>query len=70
MNTKLKIINGQLFLSKRDGSFLNVHLNMHNPGNMNMNTAARLPSSLITSPMFGITSAKIRDKKNHTVTHT
>ena len=70
INTKLIIIIAQLFLSRKDGSERIVHLNIHRPGNMNIKTAARLPSNFITSPMFGITIASIKDRQNHTVTTT
>ena len=70
MNTKLVMIKVQLFLSKRDGSDRKAHINRHNPGNIKMNTAARLPSNLITSPMLGMTRANIKDRTNQIVTHT
>ena len=70
MNTRLNASNAQLFFIKYDGSALIVHLKRQSPGKININTAARLPRSLITSPILGITNASINDKKNHTVTTT
>ena len=70
MNIKLIDINAILFLRKYDGSDLKVHLNIHNPGKMNIKTAAKLPNSLMTSPILGITSANTSDRTNHTVTQT
>ena len=66
----LEITNSPLFLDSKDDSDRNAHFNIHIPGSIKTNTAERLPSTLITAPMFGITSANINDKTNHTVTQT
>ena len=66
----LETTNAHRFLGRKVGSDRSAHFNIHNPGNMKINTADRLPSTLITAPMLGITRANIKDKKNHIVTHT
>ena len=68
--TKLSHISIQLFFRKNDGSCSNVLLKRQMPGNIKMKTAARLPSILMTSPIFGIRTANRSDKKNQTVTQT
>ena len=63
--------NHLLFAKNSDeNSVRRAHCNMHNPGSMNMKTAERLPSTLMTPPMFGITRANISDDTNHSVTQT
>ena len=62
--------NHLLFAKNSDESDRRAHCNIHNPGSININTAERLPSTLMTPPMFGITRANIRDDTNHKVTQT
>ena len=63
--------NHLLFSNNSDeNSVRRAHCSIHNPGSMNINTAERLPNTLITPPMFGITSANTNDDTNHTVTQT
>ena len=66
----LHTTNNHLLLERKDESDRKAHFNIHNPGSIKIKTAERLPSTLITAPMLGITSANISDRTNHTVTHT
>ena len=59
-----------LLFVRKDESDLNAHFSIHIPGSIKIKTAERLPSTLITAPILGITSANIKDRTNHTVTHT
>ena len=61
-----------LLLAKNsdENSTRRAHCNIHKPGSMNINTAERLPSTLMTQPMLGITRANINDDTNHNVTQT
>ena len=68
--TILKTTNSSRLLAINREFDINAHFIIHSPGNINMKTAERLPSTLITAPMFGITSASTNDKTNHTVTQT
>ena len=48
----------------RSGSLVRVVCQRHKPGNMKMKTAARQPRRSMTTPMFGISMANIKEATN------